>query len=83
MSWSYNLPPLDRTFIRQSAGQTILFERRNNEDFWISTFFAIIDHATCYAKHTATVRRYRQLQRLWKFGGKYLFRARILAALET
>jgi hypothetical protein len=46
-------------------------------------FLRIIDHATAHAKHTVCVRRFRRLQRLWKFGGKYLFRARIIAALET
>jgi hypothetical protein len=78
-----NLPKFERTFVRTLNGETFLFTKRDNEDFWISRFPGTISHVAALAKHTATVRRYKRIQRLWKFGGKYFFRARLLAALQV
>src|SRR5271168_672566 len=64
----YNLPPLTRTFVTQSEGWTILYDRRNGENFFISTFHEKLDHATAFRRHTAAVRRYRWLQRIWHVG---------------
>jgi hypothetical protein len=79
----YNLPKLERTWVRTLNGETFLFTKRNNEDFWIPRFPGTISHVTAFTKHTATVRRYRRIQRLWKFGGKYFFSAKLLAALQV
>jgi hypothetical protein len=79
----YNLPKFERTWVRTLNGETFLFTKRNDEDFWISRFPGTISHVAAFARHTATVRRYRRIQRLWKFGGKYFFRASLLAALQV
>lgn len=79
----YNLPKFERTWVRTLNGETFLFTKRNNEDFWISRFPGTVSHVAAFAKHTATVRRYRRLQRLWKFGGKFFFRERLLAAFYS
>jgi hypothetical protein len=83
MKAMYNLPKFERTWVRMLNGETFLFTERNNEDFWISRFPGTISHVAAFAKHTATVRRYRRLQRLWIFGGKYFFRERLLAAFQV
>jgi hypothetical protein len=83
MEAMYNLSKFERTWVRTLNGETFLFTKRNNEDFWISRFPGTISHVTAFAKHTATVRRYRRIQRLWKFGGKYFFRKRLLAAFYS
>jgi hypothetical protein len=79
----YNLPQFERTRARTLSGETFLFTKRNNEDFWISRLPGTISHVAAFAKHTTTVRRYRRIQRLWKFGGKYFFRERLLAAFYS
>jgi hypothetical protein len=52
----YNLPKFERTFVRTLNGETFLFTKRNDEDFWISRYPGTISHVTAFAKHTATVR---------------------------
>ena len=79
----YNLPKFERTWVRTLSGETFLFTKRNNEAFWISRFPGTVSHVVAFAKHTATVRRFRRIQRLWKWGGKYFFRARLLQALYS
>ena len=83
----YNLPKFEATWTRMINGEgqpwTYLFTKRNNEDFWISRYPGNVGHVAAWARHTATVRRYRRLQRLWKFGGKYFFRERLLAAFYS
>jgi len=79
----YNLPKFERTWASTLSGETFLFTKRNNEDFWISRFPGAISHVAAFAKHTATVRRYKRIQRLWKFGGKYFFSERLLAAFYS
>jgi hypothetical protein len=87
MEAMYNLPKFERTWVRTLNGEggpwTYLFTERNNEDFWISRFPGTVSHVVAFAKHTATVRRFRRIQRLWKWGGKYFFRARLLQALYS
>jgi hypothetical protein len=81
----FNLPKFEDTYIAKESGWTFLVWRRgfNGEDGWVSRYSGNVTHVAAFAKHTATVRRYRRLQRLWKFGGKYFFRARLLAAFEV
>jgi hypothetical protein len=79
----YNLPKFERTWISAFNGETFLFTKKNNEDFWISRYPGNVSHVAAFAKHTATVRRYRRIQLLWRFGGKYFFRAKLLEALYS
>ncbi len=79
----YNLPKFEGRWVRTLGGETFLFTKRNDEDFWISRFPGTVSHVAAFAKHTATVRRFRRIQRLWKWGGKYFFRARLLEAFYS
>jgi hypothetical protein len=80
----YCLPPLNQTYVEHSGNDTILMWRKNDgETGWISTFTQRLDHKTAHAKHTAAVKKYRRIQRLWKFGGKFFFRERLLAAFYS
>ena len=72
-----------RTINGEGGPWTYLFATRGKEDFWNSRFPGTISHVAAFAKHTATVRRYRRIQRLWKFGGKYFFRERLLTAFYS
>jgi hypothetical protein len=78
----YNLPPLRETTIVKAGTDTLLVWRRNGkEDFWISKFPYPIGHGAAYAKHTATVRRFMWLQRIWRIGKHFEWsRVRILRA---
>jgi hypothetical protein len=83
---SYNLPPLRETWVAQDAGWTYLFWRFNGgESGFISTFRGIVDLETAHRRHSATVRRFRRLQTLWRLGGKYLpiVRPTLLRALQS
>ena len=81
---TFNLPPLRDTWVAHDAGWTYLFWRFNGESGFISTFRGIIDHETEHRRHTATVRRFRRLQRLWQVGKYFSFsRALLLQSLQS
>jgi hypothetical protein len=82
MSNHYNLPRLEDTYISKENGWVFLMWRRgfNGEDGWVSRWPFEIEHHDAWKKHDAGTRRYRRLQLLWKFGGKYFFRERLRAA---
>ena len=81
---AYNLPRFEETFIAKESGWTFLiWRRRNAEEMWVSRYPYEIDHLTAWKRHDATVRRHRRIQILWKLGGKYFFRARLLQALYS
>lgn len=80
----YCLPPLNQTYVERSGNDTILMWRKNDgETGWISTFHGNVQHKDAFRRHTAAVRRYRRIQLLWRFGGKYFFRTKLLEALYS
>jgi hypothetical protein len=81
---SYCLPPLEETWIGYAAGERHLFWRFNEESGFISTFRGTIDHETAHRRHTASVRRFRRLQRLWRIGKYFSFsRSFLLQSLQS
>ena len=81
---SFNLPPLRETWVAHDAGWTYLFWRFNGESGFISTFRGTIEHEEALRRHTANVRRYRSLQRLWRIGKYFSFsRTLLLQSLQS
>jgi hypothetical protein len=77
----YNLPRFHEMYLAKESGWTFLmWGRRSAEEMWVSRYPYEIDQISAWKRHDADVRRYRRIQRLWKFGGKYFFRERLLAA---
>jgi hypothetical protein len=80
----YCLPRLEETWVGHAAGETYLFSRFDGESGFISTFRGTIDHETAHRRHTATVRRFRRLQRLWRVGKYFSFsRSLLLQSLQS
>jgi hypothetical protein len=81
---SFNLPPLRETWVAHDAGWTYLFWRFNGESGFVSTFRGTIDHEMAHRRHTATVRRFRRMQRLWRIGKYFPFsRSFLLQSLQS
>jgi hypothetical protein len=81
----YCLPPLNQTWVVYVGDNTVLLWRENNAVFSISACRGILDHEAAYRRHVDIVRRFRRIQRLWRFGGKYLpfVRTALLRAIEV